>query len=552
MVAPNSASAAEHRGQHAHAQRLGRVRARRWSRPARSSGCGKRHSRCHSRQTIASEPDSLAAARCRRGRARPPAARPRCRGPVRCRGRRTHPEMPLTRAPPLSQPGPPDPAQPDRRPAPALSTSTSRREPDHDQPQLDPRGRSTGRGRTSRPPRRRRPPEPPGRAGRTRTSPAWVSRCRSTPCWAAANATAAAPDSAGRRRPRRRHRTDPSRSAPRSGHRSLRRRRQRRSRRRHQPGPQQLGAGRSARPAARSPRRPRPAPGRTAGWPPAPPQPRPQRPPRAARARADRQETVVQAATVRWALRTTLTIMAPIISAPITATYASLKASHRFRVARPRRQSRISPLELPRRMPGLERPVVVHDVLIPRGAPSSTTRVATVSTSAGSWLAKTIASPCCRSAFSRPASQADPLGVQPLLRLVHDQQLARPDEGGGQRQPAALTRGQGARQLARLRHQLDLLQHLVDHRVGVGQPVGPGQQVQVLDHAQVGEEVEVVDHGGHVAADLRRGLRHRVTAHLDRAVVGTVGADQAAQQGRLAGSVAPGQRDGLAARAPRD
>jgi hypothetical protein len=32
--------------------------------------------------------------------------------------------------------------------------------------------------------------------------------------------------------------------------------------------------------------------------------------------------------------------------------------------------------------------------------------------------------------------------------------------------------------------------------------VCPSQQVKVLDHAQVGKEVEVVDHGRHVTADL--------------------------------------------------
>ena len=41
------------------------------------------------------------------------------------------------------------------------------------------------------------------------------------------------------------------------------------------------------------------------------------------RARADTQVAVEQPATTRWAFRTTLTTIAPIISAPISATYAS-------------------------------------------------------------------------------------------------------------------------------------------------------------------------------------------------------------------------------------
>src|SRR5690606_898887 len=102
-----------------------------------------------------------------------------------------------------------------------------------------------------------------------------------------------------------------------------------------------------------------------------------------------------------------------------------------------------------------------------------------------------------------------------------------------------------ARQLSGLRHQLNLLQHLVHDRLRVLDAVRPGQQVQVLHHAQVREEVEVVDHGGDVPAELRRGLRHRGAVHLDGALVRTVGADQAAQQGRLAGAVPTGQGDRL-------
>ena len=44
------------------------------------------------------------------------------------------------------------------------------------------------------------------------------------------------------------------------------------------------------------------------------------------RARAERQEVVSQPATTRCALRMTLTVIAPIIRAAITATYASLSA----------------------------------------------------------------------------------------------------------------------------------------------------------------------------------------------------------------------------------
>ena len=134
-------------------------------------------------------------------------------------------------------------------------------------------------------------------------------------------------------------------------------------------------------------------------------------------------------------------------------------------------------------------------------------------------------------------------GVKPLLWLVQDQQLARADERRSQSQPAALPRGQGAGQLAGLRNQLDLLQHFIDYVVRIGDPVRSGQQIQMLDHAQVGKEVKIIDHRGNVAPDLRRGLRHGITANLHAAIVWSVGAHQAAQQGGLAGAITSGECD---------
>ena len=98
-------------------------------------------------------------------------------------------------------------------------------------------------------------------------------------------------------------------------------------------------------------------------------------------------------------------------------------------------------------------------------------------------------------------------------------------------------------ELAGLRDQLHLFEHLVDEFVGLGDAVGPSQQVEVFDDAEVGEEVKIIDHGRHVPSDVRRRLRHLVPADRDGAVVRPIRADQTAQQRRLAGAVAPGQRD---------
>src|SRR5674536_81685 len=48
----------------------------------------------------------------------------------------------------------------------------------------------------------------------------------------------------------------------------------------------------------------------------------------------------------------------------------------------------------------------------------------------------------------------DTLDVEPLFRLVEDEQLAGPYERGGQGEATALTAGEGAGKLARLGHEL--------------------------------------------------------------------------------------------------
>ena len=67
----------------------------------------------------------------------------------------------------------------------------------------------------------------------------------------------------------------------------------------------------------------------------------------------------------------------------------------------------------------------------------------------------------------------------------------------------------------------------------------------MLHDGQVGEKIEIVNDGGHVAADFRAGFLHLHTQHLDGTFIGPIGPDQAPQHRRLARAVAPGERDGL-------
>ena len=308
-----------------------------------------------------------------------------------------------------------------------------------------------------------------------------VRRCRSLPCCAAAKAT----------EPRRRVRWQLPRPAP----------------RRSDPVSAEISApitapprsaattaatsrdratwrARSGRRAARSPRPPRPAPDRTAGWRPARPRPPGRRRPRAAWP-APTGRNAAALGDVRLRLEDDVDDHgADHQRSDQTATYASWMACTQVPGGPPGPPVLDQPLQLTRggrdAAAGLGRLLVGEVVSArfetahPRAAPSWITRVATVSTSSGSWLAKTIARPFCALVLQPLRQPGHTLGVQPLLRFVHDQQLAGADERRGQREPTTLTGRQGARQLTRLRDELDLLEHLVDHLVRIGRCRGPG------------------------------------------------------------------------------
>lgn len=70
----------------------------------------------------------------------------------------------------------------------------------------------------------------------------------------------------------------------------------------------------------------------------------------------------------------------------------------------------------------------------------------------------------------------------------------------------------------------------------------------MLDHGQIGEEIEVVDDGGNVTANQRIRFTDRHTVDLDATVVGPVGTDQTAQHGRLSRTIASGQCHSFASR----
>ncbi len=222
-----------------------------------------------------------------------------------------------------------------------LNTSTSPEKPIITRPSSTPR--SLARLKLNQ------PAEMPTTAARASTAKraktyvaAWVSRCRSAPCWAAANATDAAADNpvapaqtstpfrpdpvrAETRAPITRPPTVPITTAPTSrAPSSLAREIGASSSQNPSAAEASTGPNRRLAPSATATAVAKAAHGRTV--------------------RADRHDAVVHSATVRWAFSTTLVSIAPIIKAPITATYASLKASITLRVARPLRQSRISPL----------------------------------------------------------------------------------------------------------------------------------------------------------------------------------------------------------------
>jgi hypothetical protein len=137
--------------------------------------------------------------------------------------------------------------------------------------------------------------------------------------------------------------------------------------------------------------------------------------------------------------------------------------------------------------------------------------------------------------------------VEPLLRLVEDQETTRPHETARQCQAAALTAGQRRRQLV-----ADAVQpQIEDHRVDLGE-IGRGvrerEDGQMLRDRQVAEEFQVVEGSRDRRPYPWIGFGHSPTGKPDLTSVGAIGPHDAAQQCGLSGSVRTDQRDSLSGR----
>ena len=90
--------------------------------------------------------------------------------------------------------------------------------------------------------------------------------------------------------------------------------------------------------------------------------------------------------------------------------------------------------------------------------------------------------------------------VQPLLRLIEDQQPARPGQNRRQRQTTPLPRGELLGQVPRHSGQVQIHQQVTNDVVGVGDAVTEAHQTQVLGDGQCGEEGLLSQVGGNGGA----------------------------------------------------
>ena len=157
---------------------------------------------------------------------------------------------------------------------------------------------------------------------------------------------------------------------------------------------------------------------------------------------------------------------------------------------------------------------------------------------AGWCEANSTAPPAAFSSSSRPISQSTPCPSSRCSGSSEHQQRSGADEPGGQRQPASLPGGQGARQLLALLGQPDLGHQRPHHRVGVRDVVRRGQQTQVLLDAEVRERSRCCrpprrSRRGATGSLSRSGL----PVQGDRPAVGSLAAQDALQQRALSGAV---------------
>ena len=73
------------------------------------------------------------------------------------------------------------------------------------------------------------------------------------------------------------------------------------------------------------------------------------------------------------------------------------------------------------------------------------------------------------------AEPGNTFDVKAGFGLIKDEEFARAHEGRCQTQPSPLARGEGARKLAGLWDELDLLKHLINEGVSIDQAVSAGK-----------------------------------------------------------------------------
>jgi hypothetical protein len=133
-----------------------------------------------------------------------------------------------------------------------------------------------------------------------------------------------------------------------------------------------------------------------------------------------------------------------------------------------------------------------------------------------------------------PAQPADPLGIQPVRRLVEDDRLGVAEEGGREAEPLTHTHRVAAGPLAGRRRDADQLEHLVD--ATVRDPRGRREDAQVVATGASWVEVRRLEGG----ADLAQGVRDVVVGDAADGGGARGRADQAqqhSQRGGLAGPV---------------
>ena len=131
---------------------------------------------------------------------------------------------------------------------------------------------------------------------------------------------------------------------------------------------------------------------------------------------------------------------------------------------------------------------------------------------------------------------AHPRRVEPVGRLVEDQQPRLAQQAGGDAEPLPHAVGVAADLVAGPLDEVDDVEHLVQE-TRARTAVEEGQPLEVLPAGQVGIELRALDEARHPVQDPDAVLGPGPAEHLDRAGVGPDQPEEHPQQRRLAGAV---------------